>query len=171
MYEMDESQYFADQPPTIVNLAVKPHFEALTDQQKLYAHNVSRAAFLGSRIVLRQVSPESEAIFDFIISLHQSCNGDWTKLQKDAGIDDQALKDFLNYSTQFLGNLGDYKGFGDSKFIPRCSPQTIEALASAVPKAKEALEKFNVQTAAFYATANEPAKMHLGFPDKGHLST
>ena len=40
-----------------------------------------------------------------------------------------------------------------------------------MPKAKEALEKSNVQTAAFYATTNEPAKMHLGFPDKGHLST
>ncbi|KAL8738204.1 MAG: hypothetical protein Q9181_000975 [Wetmoreana brouardii] len=174
MHAIDEaslSQYLADAPPTIVPLAIKPHFEALTDQQKFYAHNISRAAFLGSRIVLRQVSPESEAIFDFIISLHKSCNGNWSKLQHDAGISDQARKEFLNYATQFLGNLGNYKGFGDSKFIPRCPPETIEALVSAVPSAKEALEKSKTPIAAFYATIEEPAKMHLGFPDKGHLST
>ncbi|KAL8687046.1 MAG: hypothetical protein Q9218_006670 [Villophora microphyllina] len=171
MDDQSISQYYADQPPTVVSLAIKPHFEALTNEQKLYAHNISRAAFLGSRIVLRQVSPESEGIFDFIIALHKSCNGDWSKLQKETGLDEQGLKDFLNYATQFLGNLGNYKGFGDSKFIPRCPPKTIDALASAIPMAKEALRKLNVETAASYATNNEPAKMHLGFPDKGHLST
>lgn len=44
MHEIDNiSQYFADAPPTIVSLAIKPHFEALTNEQKLYAHNVSRS--------------------------------------------------------------------------------------------------------------------------------
>ena len=51
----------------------------------------------------------------------------------------------------FLGNLGNYKGFGDSKFIPRCPPETIEAFASAVPKAKEVLLKYKLSVAAFYA--------------------
>ncbi|KAL9578892.1 MAG: hypothetical protein Q9212_005427 [Teloschistes hypoglaucus] len=171
MDERSISQYYADQPPTVVSLAIKPHFEALTDEQKLYAHNISRAAFRGTRIVLRQVSPESEGIFDFIITLHKSCNGNWSKLQKEAGLGDEALQSFLNYATQFLGNLGNYKGFGDSKFIPRCPPEAIDALASAVPMAKEALRKSKVDTAALYATTEQPAKMHLGFPDKGHLST
>ncbi|KAI4237273.1 MAG: hypothetical protein LQ349_001990 [Xanthoria aureola] len=170
MDDQGVSQYYADGPPTVVPLPIKSHFEALTDQQKLYAHNISRAAFLGTRIVLRQVSPESEAIFDFIIALQQAYHGKWSELQKDAGTSEQALREFLEYATQFLGNLGNYKGFGDSKFIPRCSPETIEAFASAVPKAKEALEVNRVSVAAFYATTDEPAKMHLGFPDKGHLS-
>lgn len=34
-------QYLADSPPTIVPLAIKPHFEALSDKEKLYAHHVS----------------------------------------------------------------------------------------------------------------------------------
>ncbi len=40
---MDETQYYADSPPTTVNLAIKPHFDALTDKQKLYAHHISRS--------------------------------------------------------------------------------------------------------------------------------
>ncbi|KAL8803467.1 MAG: hypothetical protein Q9182_003164 [Xanthomendoza sp. 2 TL-2023] len=164
------SQYYADAPPTVVSLPIKSHFEDLTDEQKLYAHHVSRAAFLGTRIVLRQVSPESEAMFDFIMALQRAYPANWKNLQKDAGISEQALEAFLEYATQFLGNLGNYKGFGDSKFIPRCSSETIEALASRVPEARKALEKFKVPVAAFYGT-DHPAKMHLGFPDQGHLST
>lgn len=34
-------QYLADDPPTIVPLAIKPHFEALSDKEKLYAHHIS----------------------------------------------------------------------------------------------------------------------------------
>lgn len=34
-------QYLADSPPTVVPLAIKPHFEALNDKEKLYAHHLS----------------------------------------------------------------------------------------------------------------------------------
>jgi len=40
---MDETQYYADSPPTTVHLAIKPHFDALTAKQKLYAHHISRS--------------------------------------------------------------------------------------------------------------------------------
>jgi hypothetical protein len=33
--------YLADSPPSVVPLAIKPHFEALSDQEKLYAHHIS----------------------------------------------------------------------------------------------------------------------------------
>lgn len=68
-------QYLADDPPTVVPLAIKPHFEALNEKEKKYAHFISRAALSGTRINLRQVSPEAEAVYDFIITLHKSCNG------------------------------------------------------------------------------------------------
>jgi hypothetical protein len=34
-------QYLADSPPTIVPLTIKPHFDALSDKEKLYAHHLS----------------------------------------------------------------------------------------------------------------------------------
>lgn len=70
-------QYLADDPPTIVPLAIKPHFDALQPKEKKYAHYISRAALAGTRINLRQVSAESEAIYDFIIELHRCEHGEW----------------------------------------------------------------------------------------------
>ena len=75
---MDEStlkQYLADDPPTVVPLAIKPHFDALSDKEKKYAHYISRASLAGTRINLRQISPESEPIYDFILALHRNCSG------------------------------------------------------------------------------------------------
>lgn len=34
-------QYLADSPPSVVPLHIKPHFDALNDQEKLYAHYIS----------------------------------------------------------------------------------------------------------------------------------
>ena len=130
--------------------------------------NSIRAAFFGARIILRQVSPESESIYDLIIALQKHCNGDWASLADHAQVDNAELQLALQYFTQFLGNLGNYKGFGDVKFIPRCSPETIAALAAKVSVA----EKFYAQCkSAIYADAGKPALMHFGFPGQGHMST
>lgn len=126
-----------------------------------------RAAFSGSRIVLRQVSPESESIYDLIILLHNHCNGDWSGLAKEAGVEYGEVQKFLEYATQFLGNLGNYKGFGDVKFIPRCAPEVIQTIASKVPNAKNLCEKC---ISAMYADTERPGLMHFGFPGEGHMS-
>ncbi|PSN72689.1 dipeptidyl-peptidase III [Corynespora cassiicola Philippines] len=160
-------QYLADNPPTIVPLAIKPHFEALSDKEKLYAHHISIACHAGTRIVLRQISPEAEPIYDFIIALHKHSNGDYTALAKEAGLSQEDLDAYLNYSAQFLGNLGNYKSFGDSKFVPRIEPRQLKALATVSKPTLELYEKFKD---AIYA-GNDVAKLHLGYPSAGHVST
>lgn len=127
----------------------------------------SRAAFSGTRIILRQVSPESESIYDLIISLYKDCNGDWSRFSKEAGVENAEVQQFLEYATQFLGNLGNYKGFGDAKFVPRCSPQVLEKLASTSTEAKKYYEGCK---SSIYADETKPALMHFGFPDNGHMS-
>lgn len=45
---MDEKlvkQHYADNPPAVVSLAIKPHWDTLTDKQKLYAHYISRYVY------------------------------------------------------------------------------------------------------------------------------
>ena len=113
------------------------------------------------------MSPESEAIFDFIIELYKTHNGNWSEAQKKSGINDIDLKHFLEYATQFLGNCGNYKGFGDVKFVPRCEESAFDALASTSPEAA----KFYKQTNGAIFTSGNDGLMHLGFLDKGHVTT
>ena len=88
------------------------------------------------------MSPESEYIYDFIVGLHKHFNGDWKKVQQEAGISDEDLKNFLDYAAQFLGNCGNYKSFGDSKFIPRFQPEKLEAIAKVTSESQKLWEKF-----------------------------
>ncbi|KAI5866839.1 putative dipeptidylpeptidase III [Durotheca rogersii] len=160
-------QYLADAPPSVVRLEIEKHFDALTDRQKRYAHFISRASFGGSRIVARQISPESEPILDFILALHKSSGGDWKALQAKAAISDQDLDHFLQYAAQFLGNNGNYKSFGDAKFIPRCPESAFAALAATSPDAQKF---YDATTGAIFST-DKPALMHLGYPEQGHMTT
>src|SRR5437016_3702138 len=91
----------------------------------MYLTSPSRAAFLGTRITLRQVSPESEPIYDLIVALYAACNGSWKTLGEKTGVSEDEVDSFLEYAAQFLGNCGNYKGFGDSKFIPRISAEAL----------------------------------------------
>ncbi|RDW94407.1 putative dipeptidyl peptidase 3 [Coleophoma crateriformis] len=167
MNAQELKNFLADSPPSTVNLEIKKHFDALTDQEKRYAHFISKAAFAGTRITLRQVSPESTDIYDFIISLYKSCDGDWASLQKKAEITEQELNSFLEYSTQFLGNAGNYKGFGDAKFVPRCEEKAFTALAATSPEA----DKYYKATKGAIFSSNNAGIMHLGYLDEGHMTT
>ncbi|CAK7263119.1 hypothetical protein SEPCBS119000_000320 [Sporothrix epigloea] len=161
------SQYLADAPPSVVRLEISKHFEALTDSQKRYAHYISRASFAGNRIVLRQVSPESESIYDFILALNKTAAGDWPALAAKAGIEEADLTAFLQYAAQFLGNSGNYKSFGDSKFLPRAPESAFAALASTSPEA----EKHYKATGGAIFSVDKPGLLHLGYTDEGHLTT
>lgn len=119
---------------------------------------------------MRQVSPESEPIYDLILSLYRACNGNWTELSQKTNVSDEHLRFFLEYAAQFLGNCGNYKGFGDSKFIPRLPVESLEALASVTPETKAAFQKANSTGGAIYET-KEQSLMHLGYSEAGHMTT
>lgn len=89
-------------------LEIREVFEHLSDQEKLYAHHLSRAAWYGTRVILRQVSPEAEDIFNLIFELHQSCSGAWEALIDSCDISKSDLEDFLEYAALFLANIGNY---------------------------------------------------------------
>ncbi len=66
------------------------------------------AAWHGTRIILRQVSPESPGIFDLLLEIHAFCSGDWEKLARECGITQMEIEAFLDYGAIFLSNVGNY---------------------------------------------------------------
>ncbi|KAI1479743.1 peptidase family M49-domain-containing protein [Daldinia eschscholtzii] len=114
----------------IYKLDIRPLFDRLSTKEKLYSHYLSRAAWSGARIILRQVSPESIGIFEFILELCRSCGGDWSQFTETYGVVVEDLEAFLEFAATFLSNIGNYYGSGDQKFVPRVSPGTMEKLAS-----------------------------------------
>jgi dipeptidyl-peptidase III len=69
---------------------------------------VARAAWHGTRIILRQVSPESIDIFDFILELHRSCAGRWDVLIDEEFLSQDDCNTWLDYAATFLSNVGNY---------------------------------------------------------------
>lgn len=76
------------------------------------------------------------------------------------------VQHWLDYSAQFLGNTGNYKSFGDSKFIPNIPQEKLAALAKITPEAEKLFDSFKDDLYESKSTA----AMHLGYPDKGHVS-
>ena len=131
------------------------------------------AAYNGTRIILRQVSPESETIYDLIITLynhfHVKSNGNWSLLVSKHGSDfASVVQNFLEYAAQFLGNLGNFKGFGDVKFIPRFSRKNLETLCRGVDGAEDMLKR--CIDGIFIPEGAREEEMLFGFPEKGHVS-
>ncbi|KAK9240734.1 peptidase family M49-domain-containing protein [Lipomyces kononenkoae] len=168
------SQLYADSKAPVSLLTAKVHFENLTQTEKLYAHHFSKAAHYGTRIVLRQVSPESEAIFDFILSFYgavkASSSATFTSILTGPpySLSDEDAQNVVEYFSQFLGNLGNYKSFGDVKFIPRVSSSTLAGAVAATGR-EDLVQALAKVEGAMYGT--EPgASVLLGYPENGHVT-
>ena len=103
-----ESSHTPPPGATIHQLVIKPIFDALEPREKFYAHYLARAAWHGSKIIMRQVSPESPDIFDFIMDLYHACGGKWDTLVTQCNITSEELASFLEYAAMFLCNLGNF---------------------------------------------------------------
>ncbi|EDO18062.1 hypothetical protein Kpol_1045p49 [Vanderwaltozyma polyspora DSM 70294] len=179
------SKFVADsEPPISILLSSKDsYFKDLTDVEQKYAHYLSVASHFGTRITLRQVSLESELIFDLILYIHKSLNGDYpNEPEKD-------VKNYLDYVSQFLSNLGNYKSFGDTKFIPGFPKSFLTDVL--LPKVNLSIDDdkiwssftnfYNEYHKVYFKTLNDLIDIgmfglngdlsQLGYPDKGFTSS
>ncbi|GFF48981.1 dipeptidyl peptidase III [Aspergillus lentulus] len=150
--------------PEIFQLSVAAAFKGLSSKEKLYAHHTARAAWHGARIILRQVSPEANDIFDFIMALYHSCDGQWEQLARRAQVDMAEVEKFLDYAAVFLSNIGNYFGSGDQKFHPDISPDELKKLADCDPTTAQIFSK--LRDALF-----RPLPDSLGVPSDTSQST
>ncbi|KAI0893450.1 dipeptidyl peptidase III [Annulohypoxylon nitens] len=150
----------------VYRLGIREVFDNLGDNNghsKLYAHHLARACWHGSRIMLRQTSPESEGIFNFILELHKACGGKWNQFC-NSGISQEYLDAWLEFCGMFLSSLGNYSDDGDRKVIPKIPEEALCKMASVSDEAlsilKDILEPM---------MASKPAS--LGFPDANNQSS
>ncbi|KAK9766092.1 hypothetical protein K7432_005077 [Basidiobolus ranarum] len=167
-----EAQHYADHKAPVCQLEIRNHFELLQEKEKRYAHHISRASWYGARVLLAQTTKDSENIYDFIISLFKEEKNNQMvaldQLQQKSGVDTETFQHWLQYSGQFLGNMGNYKSFGDTKFIPRISEAALEAIVKA-RGSQRVTDLFNsVKQNIFSVTP--ASKNLLGYVDDGHVS-
>ncbi len=105
-------------------------FQSLSAKEQMYSHYISRASWYGGLIVLLQTSPESPGIFRLIRRLTASQSAADLKKVAAAGTfcTAEEYKAFEVYCSGFLCNMGNYKGFGDSKFVPNVTADKFEAI-------------------------------------------
>ncbi|MCJ1347462.1 hypothetical protein MMC31_005687, partial [Peltigera leucophlebia] len=125
-------------------------FERLTKREKLYTHFMAR-------IIMRPVLPESQPIFEFILETYRACDGNWESLAERVHISNEAKEGFLEYASIFLGNIGNYDGRGDQKFVPAILPEELEKISDISEKAKQLYHEID------HAIFSKPP-YNLGFP-------
>ncbi|XP_046401911.1 dipeptidyl peptidase 3 isoform X2 [Ischnura elegans] len=129
---LQKSPYILPNDQPVVALECTTAFNGLTSKEKKYAHYLSQAAWNGGLIALVQTSPESPVIYSLLhrVFLGQSLE----KLKKiateDAKLTEDEFRALLVYVSGVVSNAGNYKGFGDTKFIPGLPKEKFEAFIS-----------------------------------------
>ncbi|XP_027032578.2 dipeptidyl peptidase 3 [Tachysurus fulvidraco] len=126
---MVDSQYYLPNDIGISVLDCAEAFRLLSTKEKLYAHYISRAAWYGGLVVLLQTSPESPPIYVLLQKIFRK----QTPTQLDAvaasvGLSSDEYQAFLVYAAGLYANMGNYKSFGDTKFIPNLPKEKFKAL-------------------------------------------
>jgi len=162
---INKEDYYADTDAPIARIEASKYFGDLTPKEQRYAHYFSKAGHWGTRVVMRSVSPESEDIYDLILTIHKAVNGDYSELKKNLG--ERPVQQWLEYASEFLANLGNYKSFGDVKFIPRIPLTDLKTLVQST-NSEAALQLFESARIAIYSLDGNTALM--GSPEKGQVS-
>jgi dipeptidyl-peptidase-3 len=107
----------------VVVLDATEAFQLLSDKEKCYAYWMGQASWKGSLICLTQCSPESSAVFTLLLATFAAQPMEELLARARAnGIEQSEIDDILIYSAAFFCNMGNYKSFGDTKFVPQ-TPQ------------------------------------------------
>ncbi|XP_038072847.1 dipeptidyl peptidase 3-like [Patiria miniata] len=129
---IDRSQFLIPNEVPIVPLECKKAFQELTSEEKKYAHYLARASWSGGLICLFQTSPESPVIYLLLQKLFKTEPvGALKEKAVKAGLTENEFQAFLTYAAAFFSNLGNYKSFGDTKFIPDLPKDKLLSLLKA----------------------------------------
>ncbi|CEL59855.1 dipeptidyl-peptidase 3 [Rhizoctonia solani AG-1 IB] len=170
---VNAARFLADRNPPLCSLTIKESFAQLTEKEKLYAHWVGTAAWAGARIVQEQWTPEAQSLYDFLITIFSTSDGqsitDLADLKSKSGLDEEEWTLLLEYVAQVFSNLVNYKSFGFTKFIPRVSQENFARVVEASSSSSKALTQWEKFKDHIYSTEPE-ASLLIGKRCDGHVS-
>ena len=128
----------------ILHVKCEKAFQALTAEEKLYAYYFTRASWSGSKICYFQRSYESPALFYLLqkVFLRESAQQVAQRLSA-AGFSEAEVQQLFVYVSSFFQNCGNYKGFGDTKFVPELPQERFEQFLRGSLAYKEDAQRFD----------------------------
>ncbi|KAI0306584.1 aflatoxin-detoxifizyme [Multifurca ochricompacta] len=168
---LSAERFLTDRNAPIVSLQVAHTFAQLSSREKNYAHHLSEASWAGARIILGQWTPFTEKLYDLLI-LTFSENGtitDINALRDKSGLSTDEWERVLEFASQALSNLANYKSFGFTKFIPRVPQEKLSAVIENSPNAANAIPLWNELKEHVYALEPE-ASLFIGKRSLGQVS-
>jgi len=164
-------RFLTDIDAPIVGLQVDRAFSQLSSTEKQYAHYLGEASWAGARVILGQWTPFTEKLYDLLI-LTFSENGtitDIDALKEKSGLSEDEWDRVLEFASQALTNLANYKSFGFTKFVPRVPQEKLSAVIEHSPNAANAVPLWNELRDHIYALEPEPS-LFIGKRDLGHVN-
>jgi dipeptidyl-peptidase-3 len=148
----------------VVNLEASAPFAMLTPTEQAYAHALGRADWEGAKICLLQCSPESAPIFALLqLVFSAQPLPDLVAAGLAAGMTQPEVDQALIYAASFYGNVGNYKSFGDTKFVPELPAERMKVLLSAgTADATKVEVLWNECCARMYSLPPRQRQMGLG---------
>ncbi|KAI5124508.1 hypothetical protein M0805_003032 [Coniferiporia weirii] len=168
---LDVERFYADRRTPFCSLDVAQSFALLSPKEKKYAHYISNASWAGARVIQGQWTPQATSLYDLLI-LTFSDNGklaNLAELKAKSGVDEESWSSLLQYSSQVLSNLVNFRSFGFTKIIPRISEGDFENVVNSCVNANEAVPLWERVKGHIYALGPEQA-LSIGKPKDGHTS-
>lgn len=165
----DLSHFVIPLDTPISKLEARDAFDGLTEREKFYCHFLSRASWEGGVICLLQTSPESVPIFLLLRELFSRQDPGALREAVGDGVSGEEFKAFLLYTAALFSNMGNYKSFGDTKFIPGLEREKLYAILQASElycRSPELVERlWGACSSAMYSLT--PRQRQLGLGQEG----
>jgi dipeptidyl-peptidase-3 len=165
-------RFLADRGAPLCSLDVSKSFAQLSTKEKKYAHYLAEASWAGARIIQGQQTPHAQDLYSLLISTFSDDKGKLCNLEalrKRADFSTEEWEDLLQYTTQVLSNLVNYKSFGFTKIVPRVQKDKFEAVVKCSANAKDALVLWDRLKEHVYALTPEES-LFIGKRSLGHIS-
>jgi len=165
---LDMSVYTIPLETDVVVLEAGDAFNLLTPKEQAYAEALGRADWEGAKICLLQCSAESVPIFAlFQLAFSAQPISDLVDAAKVKGMTEDETSKALIYAAAFYGNVGNYKSFGDTKFVPDLPAERFQLfISSGAADAAKVSKLWAECSERMYSLCPRQRQMGLG-KDKG----